>query len=325
MLYVDLDVHRRRTQVAVMDEDGHELFKRNVPNDPERLSEVLSGADPGTPVVFEAAYGWSWLAELLKNRGLEVHMAHPRACKAIAHTRLKNDRVDARTLAHLLRTDLLPEAWIAPRPVKELRMVLRHRAALARQRTLVKTRVHAVLADRGIDAPVALWAGPGRKWLANVDLPDVERQVVEDLCGLLDAIELPVARLERQIKELAKPDPRVDALQQMPGVGLLTAMTLVSEIGDISRFPDARKLCAWAGLTPTVRNSDRTVHHGQLTKQGPVAVRWVLVEEAHTAKGRPPFDDLYNSIRRRRGRQVATVAIARRLLAQSFHLLKEVG
>ena len=148
-------------------------------------------------------------------------------------------------------------------------MVLRHRAALARQRTLVKTRVNAVLADRGIDAPVALWAGPGRKWLANVDLPDVERQVVEDLCGLLDAIELPVARLERQIKELAKPDPRVDALQQMPGVGLLTAMTLVSEIGDISRFPDARKLCAWAGLTPTVRNSDRTVHHGQLTKQGP--------------------------------------------------------
>ena len=325
MLYVGLDVHRRRTQVAVMDEGGHELFNRNVPNDPERLSEVLCGADPGTPVVFEAAYGWSWLAELLKNRGLEVHMAHPRACKAIAHARLKNDRVDARTLAHLLRTDLLPEAWIAPRPVKELRMVLRHRAALVRQRTLLKTRVHAVLADRGIDAPAALWAGPGRKWLAKVDLPDVERQVVEDLCGLLDAIELPIARLERQIKELAKPDPRVDALLQMPGVGLLTAMTLVSEIGDISRFPDARKLCAWAGLTPTVRNSDRTVHHGELTKQGPVAVRWVLVEAAQTAKRRPPFDDLYNSIRRRRGGQVATVAIARRLLAQSFHLLKEVG
>ena len=144
-----------------MDEDGHELFNRNVPNDPERLSEVLSGADPGTPVVFEAAYGWSWLAELLNNRGLEVHMAHPRVCKAIAHARLKNDRVDARTLAHLLRTDLLPEAWIAPRPVKELRMVLRHRAALVRQRTLLKTRVHAVLADLGIDAPAALWAGPG--------------------------------------------------------------------------------------------------------------------------------------------------------------------
>ena len=128
MLYVGLDLHRRRTQVAVMDEGGHELFNRNVPNDPARLSDVLCGAEPGTPVVFEAAYGWSWLAELLQGMGMDVHLAHARSCKAIAYARLKNDRVDARTLAHLLRTDLLPEAWIVPRPVKELRMVLRHRA-----------------------------------------------------------------------------------------------------------------------------------------------------------------------------------------------------
>ena len=181
-----------------------------------------------------------------------------------------------------------------------------------------------MLADRGIDAPAALWDGPGRRWLAQVELPTVERQVVEDVCGLLDAIELPIARLERQIKQLAKPDPRVEALQRQYGVGLLTAMTLVSEIGDISRFPDARKLCAWAGLTPKFRNSDMTVHHDQITKQGPVAVRFVLVEAAQMAKLRPPFDEVYDSIRRRRGRQIATVAIARRLLAQSFHILKEV-
>ena len=324
MLYVGLDLHRRRTQVAVMDEGGHELFNRNVPNNPARLSDVLCGAEPGTPVVFEAAYGWSWLAELLQGMGMDVHLAHARSCKAIAYARLKNDRVDARTLAHLLRTDLLPEAWIAPRPVKELRMVLRHRASLVRQRTLLKSRVRAVLADRGIDAPAALWDGPGRRWLAQVELPTVERQVVEDVCGLLDAIELPIARLERQIKQLAKPDPRVEALQRQYGVGLLTAMTLVSEIGDISRFPDARKLCAWAGLTPKFRNSDMTVHHDQITKQGPVAVRFVLVEAAQMAKLRPPFDEVYDSIRRRRGRQIATVAIARRLLAQSFHILKEV-
>ena len=101
-------------------------------------------------------------------------------------------------------------------------------------------------------------------------------------------------------------------------------MTLVSEIVDISRFPDARKLCAWAGLTPKVRNSDLTVHHDQITKQGPAAVRFVLVEAAQIAKLRQPFDEVYDSIRRRRGRQIATVAIARRLLAQSFHILKEV-
>jgi transposase len=252
MLYVGLDVHRRRTQVSVMDEDGHELFNRNVPNDPERLADVLCGAEPGTPVAFESAYGWGWLAELLEDMGLEAHLAHAKSCKAIAHARLKNDRVDARILAHLLRADLLPEAWIAPRPVKELRMVLRHRAALVRQRTVMKSRIRAVLADRGIDAPEALWDRPGRQWLAQLELPSVECHVVDDLCGLIDAIQAPIGRLERQIRALAKPDPRVDALQHLPGIGLLTAMTLVAEIGDISRFADARKLCAWSGMTPKV-------------------------------------------------------------------------
>jgi transposase len=325
MLYVGLDVHRRRTQVSVMDEDGHELFNRNVPNDPERLADVLCGAEPGTPVAFESAYGWGWLAELLEDMGLEPHLAHAKSCKAITHARLKNDRVDARILAHLLRADLLPEAWIAPRPVKELRMVLRHRAALVRQRTVMKSRVRAVLADRGIDAPEALWDRPGRQWLAQVDLPSVEREVIDDLCDLIDATQTPIARLERQIRGLAKPDPRVDALQHLPGIGLLTAMTLVAEIGDINRFPDARKLCAWSGMTPKVRNSDATVHHGRITKQGPAAVRAVLVEAAQTAKLRPPFADVYESIRRRRGKQIATVAIARRMLAQSFHILQEVN
>ncbi len=95
MLYVGLDVHRRRTQVAAVDEAGHELFNRNVPNDVQKLGDVLVGFEPGTPVVFEATYGWAWLAELLEEMGFEAHLAHPAACKAIASARLKNDKVDA--------------------------------------------------------------------------------------------------------------------------------------------------------------------------------------------------------------------------------------
>jgi len=199
VFYVGLDVHRRRTQVAVTDEEGHELFNRNVMNDREQLGSLLCGREPRSPVVLEAAYGWSWVVELLEEMDLEPHLAHPAACKAIAFARLKNDRVDARTLAHLLRADLLPEGWIAPRPVRELRLLLRHRAGLIRLRTTVKSRIRAVLADRGIAAPAALWEGPGRAWLTEVELPDTERGVVEDLCGLLDAIVEPIARVEREI------------------------------------------------------------------------------------------------------------------------------
>ena len=259
-----------------MKEDGTEMLNRNVPNDPAELSPMLGSLEPGTPVVFEAAYGWGWLAELLDDWGLEPHLAHAKGCKAIASARLKNDKVDARTLAHLLRTDLLAEAWIAPREVRDLRALLRHRASLVRFATALKNRIHAVLADRGIRRDVDdLWTTPGRAWLASIDLPRLQRTIVSDCLDLIDAVAAPIARLEREIRALAKRDVRVEALQQLPGIGRLTAMTLVAEIGDISRFPTARKLCAWAGLTPTVRNSDRTVRHGHITKQGSKWVRFV--------------------------------------------------
>ncbi len=203
-------------------------------------------------------------------------------------------------------------------------MLLRHRAGLVRLRTTLKTKVRAVLADRGIDAVDGLWEGPGRRWLEKLELPDVEREIVDDLCALVDSVEPILTRLEREIRARAKPDPRVDALQRLPGVGLLTAMTLVAEIGDIGRFDTARRLCSWSGLTPRVRNSDTKVRHGHITKMGPAAVRFVLGEAAHVAKTKPPFADVYESIRRRRGKQIATTAIARRLLAAAFYVLKEV-
>jgi len=323
-VYVGMDVHRKRSQVAIVDEAGDQQRNRNVANDPAKLVPILGALPPGTPVAFEAAYGWGWLVELLEELGLEPHLVHPSRCKAIASARLKNDKVDAATLAQLLRADLLPEAWIAPQQVRDLRALLRHRAALVQLSTSLKNRVHAVLADRGIPEPSSLWTGPGRAWLAGLELPPIPRAIINDCCGLLDALATPITRLEGEIAALAKPDPRVQALMALPGVGKLTAMTVVAEIGDISRFPSARKLCAWAGLTPAVRNSDRKVRHGHITKQGSPWLRGILQEAAQTAKRHPMFVDTYSQLARRRGRNIATVAIARRLLARCFHILTEL-
>jgi transposase len=323
-VYVGMDVHRKRSQVAIVDDAGVQQRNRNVPNDPAKLVPILGTLPPGTPVAFEAAYGWGWLVELLEELELEPHLVHPSRCKAIASARLKNDKVDAATLAQLLRADLLPEAWIAPQATRDLRALLRHRAALVRLSTSCKNRVHAVLADRGIGEDRGLWTGPGRAWLADLELPPIPRAIVEDCCGLLDALATPIGRLEREIAGLAKPDPRVQALMALPGVGKLTAMTLVAEIGDIARFPTARKLCAWAGLTPQVRNSDRKVRHGHITKQGSPWVRGILQEAAQTAKRHPMFASAYAELARRRGKNIATVAIARRLLARCFHILSQL-
>src|SRR5213595_1551762 len=188
-VYVGIDVHRKRSQVAVIDQDGQVLANRNVPSGAEPILKVIGGLPPGTPAAFEAAYGTSWLVELLEDYGFDPHLVHPSRCKAIASARLKNDKVDAAILAQLLRADLLPEAWIAPPAIRQLRALLRHRAQLVRLRTLLQNRIHAVLADHGHGRPAGCWSGPGRAWLASLELPAVSREVMEDGLALIDAVE----------------------------------------------------------------------------------------------------------------------------------------
>jgi transposase len=152
-VYVGIDVHRKRSQVAVIDQDGEVLANRNVPNGSETILSVIGGLPTGTPAAFEAAFGWGWLVELLEDYGFDPHLVHPLQCKAIASARLKNDKVDAAILAQLLRADLLPEAWIAPPAVRQLRAVLRHRIQLVRLRTLLRNWPHPGPRPRRPDPP----------------------------------------------------------------------------------------------------------------------------------------------------------------------------
>jgi transposase len=322
-VYVGIDVHRKRSQVAVIDAIGEVLVNRNVPNGVEPILEVIGGLPPGTPAAFEAAFGTGWLVELLEGYGFDPHLVHPLRCKAIASARLKNDKVDAEILAQLLRADLLPEAWIAPPAVRQLRALLRHRVQLVRLRTLLRNRIHAVLADHGYGRPAGCWSGPGRDWLASLPLPAVSREVVEDGLALIDATEARIDRLDGEIRQRARSDPRVKVLTQLPGVGPFTALVILAEIGDITRFPTARKLASWAGLTPTVRGSDRVAHYGHISKQGSVWLRWVLCEAAQTAKRSPQFAAGYQAIAQRRGKKIATTAVARKLLTRTWHLLTD--
>src|SRR5712664_2222421 len=159
-VYVGIDVHRKRAQVAVVTGDGTVELNKNVVNGSEPMLRLIGDLPPGTPVAFEAAFGWGWLAALVEDYGFEAHLVHPLRCKAIASARLKNDKVDAATLAQLLRADLLPEAWIAPLQIRQQRALLRHRCQLVRLRTLLRNRVHAVLADHGRDRPGSYFTAP---------------------------------------------------------------------------------------------------------------------------------------------------------------------
>ena len=323
-VYVGIDVHRKRSQVAVVAEDGKVQLNKNTVNGTEPLLRLIGDLPAGTPVAFEAAFGWGWLLRLLEDYGFDPHLVHPLQCKAIASARLKNDKVDAATLAQPLRADLLPEAWIAPAEVRQLRALLRHRAGLVRLGTQQRNRIHAVVADFGYDRSGSYLSGPGRGWLAGLDLPATSREVVADCLAVIDGLAPAIDRIDGELRAHAKADPRVKTLTTLPGVGQFTALVMVAEIGDISRFGSARKLASWAGLTPTVRGSDRTVRHGHISKQGSAWLRWVLNQAAQTAKRSPEFAATYAAIAKRRGKKIATIAIARKLLTRAWHLLNEM-
>jgi len=323
-VYVGIDVHRKRSQVAVVTGDGTVELNKNVVNGSEPMLRLIGDLPPGTPVAFEAAFGWGWLAALLEDYGFEAHLVHPLRCKAIASARLKNDKVDAATLAQLLRADLLPEAWIAPPAVRQLRALLRHRAGLVRLGTQQRNRIHAVVADFGFDRSGSYLSGPGRGWLAGLDLPPVSREVVADCLAVIDGLAPVIERIDGELRLHAKADPRVKVLTTLPGVGQFTALVMLAEIGDITRFGSARKLASWAGLTPTVRGSDRTVRHGHISKQGSAWLRRVMNQAAQTAKRSPEFSATYSAIAKRRGKKIATIAISRKLLTRAWHLLADM-
>src|SRR5215211_1202865 len=229
MVYVGIDLHRNRSQIAVLDRDGEQLLSRRIVNDPDTFLELLHGLGDDAEIALEATYGWEWLADLLEEAGYELHLSHPLRTKAIAAARVKTDVVDARTLAHLLRTDLLAEAYVAPRELRDLRSLLRHRVALTRMRSALKNRVHAVLAAHGLQRPYQRLFGPnGRSFLEQLELRQPVRQRLDSLLRLIDDFDREIELALREIEALAEQDARVDVLTRLKGVGPCTAMLVIA-------------------------------------------------------------------------------------------------
>jgi transposase len=325
MVYVGIDLHRKRSQIAALDGDGSEILSRRIFNDPAIFLGLLQGLGDEVEVALEATYGWEWLVDLLEDAGYELHLSHPLRTKAIAAARVKTDAVDARTLAHLLRTDLLPEAYIAPRELRDLRDLLRHRVALTRMRSALKNRVHALLARQGVQPSHADLFGPGgRSFLAELSLREPARRRLDSNLVLIDCFDRELKQTSSEIDARAKQDAYVEVLCQIRGIGRYIAMLVIAEVGEINRFRSARHLCAWAGLTPTVRSSAGNARLGHISQQGSPALRWALVEAAqHAATGGGPLRAAYERISKRRGKQVAKVAIARTILTLCFYGLRD--
>jgi transposase len=318
-----LDVHRHYTVYTRVDEAGRVLAQDKVAN--EALPEAIGHLDGPCQVVLEATGNWGYIADLLTPLVDELVLAHPLKVRAIAAAKVKTDKIDATILAQLLRTDLVPRAYLAPPAIRALRDLLRLRASLVRTRTSLKNRVHALLAKRGLRAPVTdLFGKRGRCWLGEQPLSPVHRQAVEAYLAVIDALEREIARVSQEIDGQAQERDEVAWLTTIPGAGRYTALFILAEIGDIHRFPDGDRLAAYAGLVPAVRASGGRARLGPVTKQGSPWLRWLLVETIHRAVRRPGcLRERYQRLCRRKGTAVAIVATARFLATCIYAMLAE--
>lgn len=322
--YVGIDLHRRRSVIVRMTESGEVVEEVRIDNDPVALACAIEQAGPDPHVVLEATYGWYWAVDVLQACGATVHLAHPLGVKMFAYRRVKTDHRDARDLADLLRMGRLPEAWIAPPDVRELRELVRARARLVALRSGLKAQVHAVLAKEGITVPMTdLFGKAGLALLADARLRPVYRLRINALLDLIEAYDYHVERLAHVIAVRLAADRGYHAIEAIPGVGPTLAAIFVAEIGDVTRFARASQLCCWAGLTPKHHASDTTVVRGHITKQGSRLVRWAAVEAVQQQPVGTKLRVDRDRIIDRRGKGIGKVAAARKLLTLVFYGLRD--
>jgi len=323
---VGMDLHRRRSVLVRMTEDGTRLGMARIANSPAELCKAIAEAGEAPRVVLEATYGWYWAADVLAAVGAEVHLAHPLGVKAFSYRRVKNDERDAADLADLLRMGRLPEAWIAPREIRELRELTRYRHKLAGLRTSCKEQVHAVLAKLGIPVTASDIFGGGELWLEGLALPQPYAGKVASLRMLAGELAGEITLLDAVIASLLEQHDGYHAIQALPGIGPVLGAVIVAEIGDVRRFKKAGQLCSWAGLTPRHRESDVKVTRGHITKQGSPILRWAMIEAIQRLPADTPVRARRDAIIARRGtqaRNIAKTAAARHLLACVFYALRD--
>lgn len=321
--YVGVDLHRRRSVIVRKFPDGSLAGPpARIVNEPTEVVRVIAEAGPHPEVVLEATYGWYWMVDLLTDLGAVVHLAHPLGL-AWGHRRRKRRHHRCSDLVDLLRLGRLPEAWIAPPEVRQLRELVRYRARLVELRTGLKNQVHAVLAKEGVAVPLSdLFGVAGSRLLREAELAEAYRLRVESVTCLLGAFEREVGNLDKEIHRRLSGHSGYRTVQQIPGVGRVIAAIFVAEMGDVGRFRSPH-LCSWAGMTPRHRESDGKVRRGPITKQGSRLLRWAAIEAAQKLRADTWLKNDFARIAAARGRPIARVAVARKILTLAYFGLRD--
>jgi len=330
MKYIGLDCHKQYDHATMIDTETGEIKVKKLAHIKEDFNDFI-GDRAGTRMVIESCRDWSRTYELSEDLVEEIILAHPLKVKAIASAKIKTDAIDSRTLAQLLMADLIPQAHLRKRDNRVKQRVIRHRASMVVMRTRVKSRIHD-LVDSQLLPPDVLKAKPrslfskkGMKWLTSLEwAKEEDKKIVESHLRVMEAINHEISITNDMVKQIYEKDRDAQLLATIPGIGVILAMLISTEIDGIERFSSVSKLCSYAGLVPSTHSSGGKTYHGKITSEGNRWLRWALVEAAVPASyADAEIKERLDIFRKKKSANVAKTAIARWLLKVVYHVLKE--
>ncbi len=322
--YVGLDVHKRVVEACIVDATGKVVHRERFALNRRTLELFATKVlQPTDHVAFEATTNCWAVADVLRPHVAKLVVSNPLATKAIAQAKVKTDKVDAHVLAQLLRCDFLPEVWQPDEATRRLRELTGRRSALVGQRTMMRNRIHSVLAMRLIEVDSKrLFEAEGLEWLKTVEIDPQGRMLIDSDLRQLEFLQKEIELLDLELAKRGYANNHVKLLMTLPGVDVATAEGLLAAWGDFTRFPDADHAASYLGLVPCTKQSAEHCYHGPITKRGNSHARWMLIEAAqHLDKHPGPLGHFFRRLMKKKGRNVAVVAAARKLAMIAWLML----
>ena len=321
-----VDLHKRYFVYNSLDRrDGEEKEGKVYLNDMEGMERYFSQFDVPSEVAVEASGSWYWFVDMLQKNGVKVHLSNPKQTKAIAWAKVKNDKVDARMLRKLLESNLLPECWIPEKKARDLREIIRYRMKLVSIRSQLKNMIHSYLSKQNVIPEWKnIWQGKGREWLEEIVL-DYPHQEMKFYClKIIDVLDGIIQIYDEKLKESEYKPEGLDLVLTLPNTGYTRALTIVLETGPIEMFKSAKGYVSCCGLAPRTRESGGKIKQGGLSKEARLPLKYTYIE---IANGRGKLDELleryYERIKRRKGKSIAKISLARKIAKGVYHMLKK--
>jgi len=322
--YVGVDYHTKFAVATRMNRDGNIISTDKIDNTKEDIRGYLSTLPSGTKVALESTGNWYAFVEWAHDLPLDIVLSHPQKTRVIAESRIKTDTINSKVLADLLRTNYLPQSYLAPADVRDIRELIRFRTTIVRMKALFETKIYNAVYKNG--EKIMATRSDGRKAraeIAKMNLRPVYQDEINSCLAICDYFKTQIKQYDEEVERKATMDDDCKLLMTIPGISFFGALLITSELGDWRRFASSRKLASYAGLVPSTYSSGGRTRHGAITKQGSKNLRFILLQAiTHLARRDARFGKMYTRIKIKHGAKTARIAVSRKLLCVIFAMLR---